>query len=135
VVNTYEAFYTAGLCDAVDLVHIENDHAGLHVLARCRKKAQSMQACMRWSGTEKKKESMPACMHWSVAERRGERASLNALVGWRKRGERASLHALVGCRKKRRPCRRACEREGERGRVRGNVRAQWSTSRRAKCAI
>ena len=38
MVNTYEAFYTVGLCGAVDLVHIDNDHAGLHALVRCRKK-------------------------------------------------------------------------------------------------
>jgi hypothetical protein len=75
VVNTYEAFYTAGLCDAVDLVHIENDHAGLHVLARCRKKAQSMQACMRWSGTEKKRR---ACRLACIGQLRKEEESVLA---------------------------------------------------------
>ena len=40
MVNTYEAFDTIGLCGAVDLVHIDNDHVGLYALVECRKRRE-----------------------------------------------------------------------------------------------
>ena len=80
MVNTYEAFYTACLCGAVDLVHIDNDHAGLHALIGCRKKRRACQlAC--FGRVQEKEETVQARMR----EREGERERLcgNVRAQWR----------------------------------------------------